>query len=182
MMPRYTGTAGPTPARGTVAEMDAPALHPDLEPIVFLLGTWVGEGEGDWPSSGPFRYAEEMSFEQMGEPFLLYAQRSWADGGEPLHFERGFVRPTGAGRVEFVLAHPLGIVEVAEGSVSANTIDVASTTVAITETGSPVTELRRRFELEDNVLRYELQMAMRDVPLTRHLKGELWRVMPAMER
>jgi hypothetical protein len=54
--------------------------------------------------------------------------------------------------------------------------------VAITETGSPVTELRRRFELEDNVLRYELEMAMRDVPLTRHLKGELRRATPAAER
>ena len=174
--------AGPTLARGTVATMDAPALHPDLEPIAFLLGTWVGEGDGDWPSSGPFRYAEEMSFEHVGEPFLLYNQRSWADGGEPLHFERGFVRPTGAGRIELVLAHPLGIVEVAEGSVSANTIDVASTTVAITGTGSPVSELRRRFELEGNVLRYELEMAMREVPLTRHLKGELKRAMPAEER
>ncbi len=128
--------------------MDEPALHPDLEPIAFLLGTWAGEGEGDWPSSGPFRYGEEMSFEQVG----------------------------------VVLAHPLGIVEVAEGSVSANAIDVASTAVAITGTGSPVTELRRRFELEGNVLRYELEMAMREVPLTRHLKGELKRAMPAEER
>jgi hypothetical protein len=162
--------------------MDSPALHPDLESIAFLLGTWAGEGEGDWPSSGPFRYGEEMSFDQVGEPFLLYAQRSWNAGGEPLHFERGFVRPAGAGRVELVLAHPLGIVEVAEGSVSANAIDVASTTVAVTGTGSPVTELRRRFELNGNVLRYELEMAMLDVPLTRHLKGELKRATPAGER
>ncbi len=154
-------------------------VHPELEPIAFLLGTWAGEGEGDWPSSGPFRYAEEMSFEQVGEPFLLYSQRSWATGGEFLHFERGFLRPVGAGRVELVLAHPLGIVEVAEGSVSANAIDVASTTVATTATGSPVTELRRRFDLEGDVLRYELEMARRDVPLTRHLKGELKRATPA---
>ena len=157
-------------------------VHPELEPIAFLLGTWAGEGEGDWPSSGPFRYAEEMSFEQVGEPFLLYSQRSWATGGEFLHFERGFLRPVGAGRVELVLAHPLGIVEVAEGSVSANAIDVASTTVATTATGSPVTELRRRFDLEGDVLRYELEMARRDVPLTRHLKGELKRATPAAER
>src|SRR6266540_817984 len=79
--------------------MDEPALHPDLEPIAFLLGTWAGEGEGDWPSSGPFRYGEEMSFEQVGDPFLLYSQRSWATGGEPLHFERGFLRPAGAGSI-----------------------------------------------------------------------------------
>jgi len=171
------------PRRGTVAAMAVPALHPDLQAIAFLLGTWAGEGEGDWPSSGPFRYGEEMSFEHAGEPFLLYAQRSWAAGdGEPLHFERGFLRPAGPGRVELVLAHPLGIVEVAEGSVSANAIAVASTTVATTATGSPVTELRRRFELDGDVLRYELEMAMRDVPLTRHLKGELKRASPAVER
>jgi hypothetical protein len=163
--------------------MAAPALHADLWPIAFLLGTWAGEGEGDWPSSGPFRYGEELTFEQVGEPFLLYAQRSWAAGnGEPLHFERGFLRPSGPGRVELVLAHPLGIVEVAEGSVSANGIDVASTTVATTATGSPVTELRRRFDLDGDVLRYELEMARRDVPLTRHLKGELKRAAPAGER
>ena len=80
-----------------------------------------------------------------------------------------------------MLAHPLGIVEVAEGSVSANAIEVASTTVATTTTGSPVTELRRRFEVDGDVLRYELEMAMRDVPLTRHLKGELKRASPAPE-
>jgi hypothetical protein len=161
----------------------ATAFHPDLGPIAFLLGTWAGEGEGDWPSSGPFRYGEEMSFEHVGEPFLLYAERSWAaEDGEALHFERGFLRPAGLGRVELVLAHPLGIVEVAEGSVSANAIDVASTTVATTATGSPVTELRRRFDLDGDVLRYELDMAMRDVPLIRHLKGELKRATPAGER
>jgi hypothetical protein len=163
--------------------MAATAVHPDLEPITFLLGTWVGGGEGDWPTSGPFRYGEEMAFEHVGEPFLLYAQRSWAAAdGEPLHFERGFLRPAGSGRVELVLAHPLGIVEVAEGSVSANAIDVASTAVVTTATGSPVTEVRRRFELDGDVLRYELFMAMRDVPLTRHLKGELKRASRAGER
>jgi THAP4-like, heme-binding beta-barrel domain len=161
--------------------MVAPVPHSDLESLAFLLGTWAGGGEGYWPSSGPFRYAEEMSFEHVGEPFLVYAQRSWSDEGEPLHLERGFVRPAGAGRVELVLAHPLGIVEVAEGWVSPNAIEVASTTVAVTGTGSPVTELRRRFELESDVLRYELEMAMRDVPLTRHLKGELKRATPAGE-
>jgi len=163
--------------------MAAPAVHQYLEPIAFLLGTWAGEGEGDWPSSGPFRYGEELTFEHVGEPFLLYAQGSWAAGdGEPLHFERGFLRPSGPGRVEVVLAHPLGIVEVAEGSVSGTSIEVASTIVATTTTGSPVTELRRRFELDGDVLRYELEMAMRDVPLTRHLKGELKRASPAGER
>lgn len=153
-----------------------PALHPNVEPVAFLLGTWRGEGHGDWPTSGPFRYGEEMTFEHVGKAFLLYSQRSWtATDHTPLHFERGFFRPAGPGRVEVVLAHPLGIVEVAEGPLSGTAIDVASTTMALTATGSPVTELRRRMEVRGDVLRYELLMAMRDVPLTRHLNGELRR-------
>ena len=153
-----------------------PTLHPDVEPIAFLLGAWRGEGHGDWPTSGPFRYGEEMTFEHEGKAFLLYSQRSWgAEERTPLHFERGFFRLAGPGRVEVVLAHPLGIVEVAEGPLSGTAIEVASSTIALTATGSPVTELRRRMEVQGDVLRYELHMAMRDVPLTRHLTGELRR-------
>ena len=153
-----------------------PALHPDVELIAFLLGTWRGEGQGDWPTSGPFRYGEEMTFEQEGKAFLLYSQRSWtAEERSPLHFERGFFRLANPGRVEVVLAHPLGIVEVAEGPLSGTAIDVVSTSMALTATGSPVTELRRWMEVQGDVLRYELLMAMRDVPLTRHLTGEFRR-------
>lgn len=154
-----------------------PAPHPELQPLAFLLGTWRGEGTGEWPASGPFEYGEEMVFEHAGEPYLLYQQRSWMlDDGSPLHFERGFFRPAGRGWVELTLAHPLGIVEVAEGKIAGTTIDVASTTVAMARTGSLVTELKRRLEVDGDVLRYELHMAMQDVQLSRHLTAELARV------
>jgi hypothetical protein len=151
-----------------------PALHPDCEPLAFLLGTWRGEGEGEWPRGEPFRYGEEIVFEHVGDPFLLYSQRAWMlEDGAPLHFERGFVRPAGAGRVEVVLAHPLGIAEVAEGTVEGSMIDVASTDVVTTSTGSPVTVLRRRIEVHDDHLTYELHMAMHEVSIMRHLCSEL---------
>jgi THAP4-like, heme-binding beta-barrel domain len=154
-----------------------PDLHPDLRPLAFLLGRWQGDGNGHWPGAGGFRYEEEMTFEHVGDPFLLYSQRSWRlEDGEPLHFERGFLRPAGEGRVELTLAHPLGIVEVAEGPVREAVIDVSSTALALTSTGSPVTELRRRIEVRHDTMAYELRMAMREVPLTRHLKGELRRI------
>ena len=159
--------------------MAEPELHPDVEPFAFLLGTWRGEGSGDYPTIEPFRYGEEMRFEHVGDPFLLYAQRSWllADDSMPLHFERGFLRPgSGPGEVEFTLAHPLGLTEVAEGSIRGTRIDVVSTSVSSTSTGSPVTRLERRIEVDGDRLRYELRMATAEVLLTRHLVGELRRM------
>lgn len=152
-----------------------PALHEDLRPLAFLLGMWVGEGDGEW-SGRPFRYGEEVVFEHVGEPYLLYAQRSWGlDDGAPIHLERGFLRPAGQGRVDAALAHPLGIVEAAEGTLIEGVLDLVATTVGRTATGSPATELRRRIEVRDEILRYELWMATDDVPLARHLRGELKR-------
>ncbi|HZD16607.1 MAG TPA: FABP family protein [Actinomycetota bacterium] len=154
-----------------------PALHPDLEPVAFLLGSWRGEGEGEWPRGEPFRYGEAMSFEHVGDPFLIYTQRSWLlDDGAPLHFERGFLRPAGSSRVELVLANPLGVAEVAEGTCAGTVVEVASTTVAVSPTGSPVTELRRRIEVGEGALTYEVHMAMRDIALTSHVRARLTRM------
>ena len=154
-----------------------PPLHEELSELAFLLGTWRGEGEGVWPGAEDFVYAEEMAFEHVGDPFLLYAQRSWNPVDEaPIHLERGFVRPAGPGRVELVLAHPIGVVEVAEGTVSGLALDVASTAVAFSMTGSPATELRRKIRVDGDTLSYELEMATTDVPRQFHVRGTLRRI------
>lgn len=153
-------------------------LHPEAEALTFLLGTWRGEGTGEFPTIEPFRYGEEMRFEQVGDPFLLYSQRSWLldETFTPLHFERGFYRPGGDGRIEITLAHPLGLTEVSEGTLRGTRIQVASTIMGSTRTGDPVTQLARTIEVDDNILRYELQMATTEVPLVRHCVAELQRV------
>jgi hypothetical protein len=152
-------------------------LHPELAELSFLVGVWRGVGEGEWPRGEPFSYGEELTFEYAGEPYLLYAQRSWSlDDEAPIHFERGFVRPAGRGRVELVLAHPLGIAEVAEGTVRDGVVEVATSAVARTGTAKVVTELTRRIESSGDELRYELHMAMRDVALTSHVRSRLTRV------
>jgi len=153
-----------------------PALHEDLAPLAFLLGFWSGGGEGVWPPGEPFEFAEEMSFEQLGDPFLLYSQYSWSlDDGSPIHFERGFLRPAGMGDVELVLAHPIGVTEVAVGTVSDGVIELSSTAISLTPTASPVTELRRRLEVRDDELSHELHMAMEGVELRWHVGSTLTR-------
>jgi THAP4-like, heme-binding beta-barrel domain len=154
------------------------SLRAEVAPIAFLLGTWRGDGEGRYPTIEPFRYGEEIVFEHVGDAFLLYAQRSWRlDDGAPVHFERGFLRPAGDGAVELVLAHPIGVTEVAHGRVDGTTIELATADgdVCRTRTGLDVTGLIRRYHVEANALAYRLDMATERTPMALHLEAELRR-------
>jgi hypothetical protein len=175
--------SGPMEARQPNAEgsarrpMAMPSqLHADLAELAFLLGDWSGTGEGIWPPGERFDYAEDVTFEFVGDPFLLYAQRSWSlDDGSPIHFERGFLRPAGPGIVELLLAHPIGITEVAVGTVDGDLIELSSSAVSLAPTASPVTELRRRIQCRGDDLSFELQMAMEGVELQWHVGSKLTR-------
>jgi hypothetical protein len=154
--------------------------HPDLAQLRFLLGTWRGEGAGGYPTIGSFRYGEEMIFEDVGDRYLLYRQSSWSlDEGAPVHFERGFLRPgTDPDIVELTLAHPLGLTEVGEGRVVDTSMDIASGQVTRTTTGDAVTALMRRYRVEGDLLTYEIDMAMDETPMSRHLAADLRKVQP----
>jgi hypothetical protein len=153
-----------------------PPLHPELEPLAGLLGTWRGQGAGEYPTISPFRYGEEVRFWHVGKPFLAYAQRTWSlDDGRPLHAETGYWRAKPGGTVEVVLAHPTGIVEVQEGRQHGGRIDLHSTTTAMTATAKQVTALQRSFDLDGDRLTYTLAMAAVGQPLQHHLAAELHR-------
>lgn len=153
-----------------------PALHDDCRPIAFLLGTWSGEGSGEYPSITPFGYGEEIRFWHAGKPFLAYMQRTWAlDDGRPLHAESGYWRPRPVGRIELVLAHPTGIAEVAEGTVDGTAIDVRSTGTLTTTSAKEVTALARSIRVEGDEMSYELSMAAVGKPLLPHLRATLKR-------
>jgi len=154
-----------------------PALHDDVIPLSFLLGTWRGEGKGSYPTTDAFAYAEEIRFTHTGKAHLRYDQQSWdAASGAPLHSEMGFWRPQGSGRVEIVLAYPLGIVDVEEGTVTGGTIEVASLVTARTSTAKEVARIERTFTVEGDLMRYELRMSAVGVPLVYHADAELRRV------
>ena len=161
------------------------ALHLDVAPLGFLLGTWAGQGEGAYRTIRPFRYTEESVFWHVGKPFIGYSQRTWkADDGIPSHAESGYWRCPGQGRVELVVAHPNGLVEVAEGSLQLDghhegaVIEMASTVMARTSTAKDVSSLVRRIAVAGDGLEYTLEMAAVGVPLGFHLGARLRRTDP----
>jgi hypothetical protein len=157
--------------------MQGAPLTPELAPLAGLVGSWRGDGEGEYPTIEPFRYLEEVSFGHVGKPFLAYSQRTRHAGtGQPLHAESGYWRAVGGGRLEVVLAHPSGILESLEGTVDGGVIELSSTVMITTATAKSVTAVHRRFELDGDALRYQLAMAAVGLPLTHHLRATLLRV------
>jgi hypothetical protein len=153
---------------------------PDDDPLAelrFLAGEWRGEGHGEYPTVDDFRYLEESRFTPAPKPFLVYAQATRdAETGLPSHAETGYWHPAGPGRVEATIVHGNGWVEVAAGTVTGTVIELASTAVVGTPTAEDdVTALRRRLEVDGDVLRYTLDMAACGNPLVRHLEAELRR-------
>ncbi len=155
-------------------------LHPGVAVLAPLLGTWAGHGTGEYPTIQPFGYVEEVTFRHAGKPFLAYGQQTTAsDDGRPLHAETGYVRVPTPGRVEWVLAHPTGITEIQEGtlSVSGTTVEMELTATSIGRTTSAkdVTALSRSIRVDGDELTYTLRLGAVGQPLQHHLSATLHR-------
>jgi hypothetical protein len=157
-----------------------PDLHPDLAVLAPLLGTWAGDGAGEYPTIDSFGYREEIAFGHVGKPFLTYSQRTRAtDDGRPLHAETGYLRLPAPNRIELVVAHPTGVTEIDEGTLFVDgdglAIEVASTSIGLTGSAKSITALSRSFQLAGDQLTYRVAMAAVGEPLTHHLAATLRR-------
>ncbi|MGH3456648.1 FABP family protein [Aeromicrobium sp.] len=161
-------------------------LHPDLVASAWLLGTWHGNGRGDYPTIDPFAYEQEVAFAHDGRPFLHYFSRAWItdDAGERLRpgaLETGFLRAAGnsadkkEGAVELVLAHPTGFAEIWYGQLDGPRLTLSTDVVARTVTAKEYTAGQRMYGLVDGDLMYAFDMAAQGEEMQSHLWGRLER-------
>lgn len=151
-------------------------LHSEIAHLRFLVGSWVGNGRGDYPTIDGFSYTEEATYAAVpGKPFLFYSQRTRGEDGDPLHAEVGYVRPVGVDRIELVLAHPTGITEIQAGELTGQRLDLRTTNVGLSPTAKDVRSLSRTISVTGDEMRYLIEMAAVGQPLQFHLEATLHR-------
>ena len=156
-------------------------LHPDVAVLAPLLGTWEGEGAGEYPTIDDFSYIESITFAHVGKPFIAYTQRTrHPETGAPMHAESGYLRVPRPGSIEIVMAQPTGLAEIYEGAVVGGdaplVIDVRSTSIGSTTSAKEVTITERTISITRDVLQYTFRMAAVGQPLQHHLSASLHRI------
>jgi hypothetical protein len=164
-----------------MTDLPVPELHPACLPVSFLLGTWRGPGVVGYPTIEDRTFVQELTFGHVGKPYLTYRSRAWLtdENGEPVAHaarESGYWRATGGGRLEVVLAHPTGIVEIWYGEVTGTRIELATDAVVRTESAKEVTAGRRLYGLVEGDLAYAYDMAAVGRSLQAHTSARLSRV------
>jgi hypothetical protein len=155
-----------------------PRLRP-LDVITRLAGAWRGEGVGVYPGAPSFRYREETTMTVVpGWNMLHVVQKTWREGGEPLHLEVGLVVPRDDGTLLYDCAQDGGRTEVMVGVVErapGGAVEIAWTT---THHGNDARILKagRVFRLSGEALAYEAYLStVRTHAYRRHLDASLAR-------
>ena len=156
-------------------------VHPELEPIAFLLGRWEGAGVIGYPTIESANFGQEVVFGHNGKPFLTYQSRTWLldrDGNRvrPLAMESGFWRMLPDRQVEVCLSQPTGIVEIYVGEVVFHKIELHTDVVARTVTAKEYNAGRRLYGLVNGNLMYAFDMAAMGQSLQAHASAELKKV------
>ena len=155
-------------------------LHPDLMPLAWLVGSWRGKGRGEYPNVPGFEFAQEVSFNHDGRPFLNYFSRSWIidDNNEiirPAASEVGFWLVKENNVLEVILAHNTGIAEGWVGIVKGAKIQLEMDQGYSSPSAKIVTAGSRLYGLVEGELFTSYDMAAEGQTLQAHLWSSLER-------
>lgn len=155
-------------------------LHPDCGPVAWMLGTWHGNGHGDYPTIASFQFEQELIFAHDGRPFVHYFSRTWILGedGERMRegaLETGFLRCRPERQVELLLSHPTGFVEIWLGAAEGGKLDLTTDAVVRTDSAKEYVAGKRLYGNVEGDLLYAFDMAAQGQMLQPHIWARLQR-------
>ena len=147
-----------------------------------LEGSWKGEGRGQFPGVTSFNFRETLTFTRRDEKTMAYEQRTQKlyDGQTeylPSHWENGFISILDNGDLQLVNIQVGGRNEVLAGTVEEldSMFRIHFVSKALNNDPRMVSSARI-FELQDDILRYEMEMHTTKVnQSTPHLRITLQR-------
>jgi len=177
----------PYPYEDTYDLREGPDLHPSLLGLLPFIGLWRGRGQGGFPESEDFNFAQEVRISHDGRPFLIYESRAWVldDDSKPAGQsvrELGFWRPVLVnGRpsddMEATMMTPTGVMELYLGKLSGPTrLEMVTDAIVRSQSGAEVTGGHRLFGIVDGALLYAHEMSAADSGLLPHMSARLPRI------
>ncbi|MGP4109981.1 FABP family protein [Streptomyces sp. 4N509B] len=155
-------------------------LHPDLTPLVFLLGTWQGAGVADLPGEEPCNVGQQVTFSHDGRDFLAYASHTWeldAEGNRtrPVESEHGYWRVGAERQIEAVIVRDQGVAEVWYGQLAEGKpqIDLVTDAVARTPSAPAYTGGKRLYGYVNGELLWVGEKATPETPLRPYMSAQL---------
>jgi len=148
-----------------------------LEP---LIGTWTGEGNGEYPTIESFEYLETMRFAKDERSIIYYDQNTRRLKGDlyvPSHWETGFIRITDGRNVTVNNAQADGRTEFLTGSLTKTESGLVLELRSSSFLNDPLPiETTRRIGVEGDNLHYTMYMRTTTNPrLDIHLEAKLIR-------
>ncbi len=130
--------------------------------------------------SSPYQFGQELIFTHDGRPFFHYLSRAWIvdEDGEKVRdaaLETGFLRCRPEGKLELLLAHNTGFVEIWYGEAEPAKFELVTDAVVRTESAKEYVAGKRLYGLVEGDLLYAYDMAAMGQALQPHTWARLQR-------
>ncbi|MGO4614094.1 FABP family protein [Nocardia sp. 2YAB30] len=162
-----------------------PDLSSSMLALLPLVGVWRGEGEGNDPDRGDYRFGQQIVVSHDGGDYLCWESRSWVidsngNYSSPDLRESGFWRVGIDGNdevIELLLTHSTGIVELFYGqALTQSSWELATDVVIRSQSGIVVGGAKRLYGIvEGGDLAYVEERVVADGPLEPRLSARLQR-------
>ncbi|GEM34440.1 UPF0678 fatty acid-binding protein-like protein [Nocardia neocaledoniensis NBRC 108232] len=164
---------------------EGPDLNHAMLALLPMVGVWRGEGEGNHPTDGDYRFGQQIVVSHDGGDYLVWESQTWKLDAEG-SYERPDLRESGFWRVgtdgddemlELLLTHSSGIVELFYGTArTQSSWELATDVVIRSQSGAVVGGAKRLYGIvEGGDLAYVEERVDADGALEPRLSARLQR-------